>query len=76
MTPSGNRHDYLRRAYSSRLTPARPLRALFLGSLIPRKAIYEMLEATTLLNSEAVEFWLVGAGIDLLPMQRALIYIG
>ena len=54
----------VRRVYPKSFTPARPLRVLFLGSLIPRKGIYEMLEATTLLKSAAVEFWLVGAGIE------------
>ena len=52
------------RVYPKSFTPARPLRVLFLGSLIPRKGIYEMLEATTLLNSAPVEFWFVGAGIE------------
>jgi glycosyltransferase involved in cell wall biosynthesis len=39
----------------------RPLRVLFLGSLIPRKGIYEVLEATRLLRTAPVEFRFVGA---------------
>jgi glycosyltransferase involved in cell wall biosynthesis len=49
------------RVYPRSFCAARPLRVLFLGSLIPRKGIYEMLEATTLLRSAPVEFRFVGA---------------
>ena len=49
------------RAYPKSFCAARPLRVLFLGSLIPRKGIHEMLEATTLLRTAPVEFRFVGA---------------
>jgi glycosyltransferase involved in cell wall biosynthesis len=49
-----------RRFYPTSFNATRPLRVLFLGSLIPRKGIYEMLEATNLLRTGAVEFRFVG----------------
>ena len=52
-----------KRVYPKSFTTARPLRVLFLGSLIPRKGIHEMLEAATLLSCAPVEFWFVGAGV-------------
>jgi glycosyltransferase involved in cell wall biosynthesis len=55
-----------RRVYPKSFSTSRPLRVLFLGSLIPRKGIYELLESTILLRSAPVEFWFVGApGIEL-----------
>jgi glycosyltransferase involved in cell wall biosynthesis len=48
------------RVYPKSFSAARPLRVLFLGSLIPRKGVHEMLEAATLLNYAPVEFWFVG----------------
>jgi glycosyltransferase involved in cell wall biosynthesis len=48
------------RVYEKSFSAARPLRVLFLGSLIPRKGVHEMLEAATLLNCALVEFWFVG----------------
>jgi glycosyltransferase involved in cell wall biosynthesis len=56
----------LTRVYPKSFSTARPLRVLFLGSLIPRKGIHEMLEATNLLRSAPVEFWFVGPrGVEL-----------
>jgi glycosyltransferase involved in cell wall biosynthesis len=49
------------RVYPKSFSAARPLRVLFLGSLIPRKGIHEMLEATTLLRTAPVDFRFVGA---------------
>lgn len=49
-----------------RFSPDRPLRVLFLGSLIARKGIVEVLEAARLLASQPVEFHLVGPGGELL----------
>ena len=43
-----------------RFTAARPLRVLFLGSLVIRKGIAELLEAADLLADAPVEFHLVG----------------
>lgn len=48
------------RSYPEAFSAARPLRVLFLGSLIPRKGIREMLEAAELLRGEPVEFFIVG----------------
>ncbi|MEO5705652.1 MAG: glycosyltransferase family 4 protein [Alteraurantiacibacter sp.] len=45
-----------------RFTAARPLRVLFLGSLIARKGIFELLEAARLLAGQHVELHLVGPG--------------
>ncbi len=51
----------LKRAYPNSFNVSRPLRVLFLGSLIPRKGIYEMLDAMALLRTASVEFQFVGA---------------
>lgn len=54
------------RQYPVEFTEQRPLRVLFLGSLIIRKGIAAALEAVRLLNSHPVEFWFVGSqGIEL-----------
>ena len=50
-----------KRAYPNSFNALRPLRVLFLGSLIPRKGIHEMLEATVLMRTAPVEFRFVGA---------------
>lgn len=52
------------RIYPKSFGAARPLRVLFLGSLIPRKGIHEMLEATALLRTAPVEFLFVGASAE------------
>lgn len=48
------------RRFPDRFTRERPLRVLFLGSLIIRKGIAATLEAVRLLKTEPVEFWFVG----------------
>jgi hypothetical protein len=58
-----------RRTYPKSFSAARPLRVLFLGSLIPRKGIHEMLEATSLLRNAPVEFWFVGGNRLQWPIQ-------
>ena len=47
-------------------TAHRPLKVLFLGSLIARKGIFELIGAALLLAGKAVEFHLVGPGGDAL----------
>ena len=60
------------RTYPERFTAQRPLRVLFLGSLVIRKGIAELLEAVRLLKDEPVEFHLVGGlGIDIPAADRA-----
>ena len=49
-----------RRSYPSTFTSERPLRVLFLGQIILRKGVQQLLEALKLLAGEAVEFWFVG----------------
>jgi glycosyltransferase involved in cell wall biosynthesis len=57
------------RDYPDRFTPDRPLRVLFLGSLILRKGIAETLDAVRLLGGAPAEFWFVGpAGVT--PPER------
>ena len=46
--------------YPARFTDQRPLRLLFLGSLVIRKGIAELLEAARLLADAPIEFHLVG----------------
>jgi glycosyltransferase involved in cell wall biosynthesis len=59
------------RTYPKSFCAARPLRVLFLGSLIPRKGIHEMLEATALLRSAPVEFRFVGAsGVECIRWEE------
>jgi glycosyltransferase involved in cell wall biosynthesis len=48
------------RSYPAAFDDARPLRLLFLGSLIIRKGIAELIAATRLLRDAPVEFHLVG----------------
>lgn len=60
--------DVATRHYPAQFDAARPLRVLFLGSLVVRKGIGELLDAATLLATDPVEFHLVGgAGIDFPP---------
>jgi glycosyltransferase involved in cell wall biosynthesis len=49
------------RQYPTAFTPERPLRVLFLGQVILRKGIAELLEAMPLLAQAPVEIWLVGS---------------
>ncbi|MFA5963283.1 MAG: glycosyltransferase family 4 protein [Sphingomonas sp.] len=56
------------RQYPARFDDVRPLRVLFLGSLVIRKGIAELLEAAASLAAAPVEFHLVGgAGIVFPP---------
>ncbi len=56
------------RQYPAQFDDARPLRVLFLGSLVIRKGIAELLDAAALLAAAPVEFHLVGgAGIVFPP---------
>jgi glycosyltransferase involved in cell wall biosynthesis len=57
------------RIYPKSFNALRPLRVLFLGSLIPRKGIHEMLKATTLMKTAPVEFNFVGASTTELALQ-------
>lgn len=52
-----------------RFAANRPLRVLFLGSLIARKGIGEVLEAARLMAGQPVEFHLVGPGGDQLKSR-------
>jgi len=54
------RHVSAPRSVPDRFSDARPLRVLFLGSLLVRKGIAEVLEAASLLADAPVEFHLVG----------------
>ena len=49
-----------KRTYPNCFTPQRPLRVLFLGQIIIRKGIAEILKAIALLNNAPIEFWFVG----------------
>lgn len=57
----------VRSDFAAAFTADRPLRVLFLGSLIARKGIVEVLEAAQLLLEHPVEFHLVGPGSEALP---------
>lgn len=48
------------RNYPVRFTREKPLKVLFLGSLIIRKGIAEMLSAAQTMKNDPVEFWFVG----------------
>jgi glycosyltransferase involved in cell wall biosynthesis len=48
------------RLYPESFTHDRPLRVLFLGSVILRKGIAEILSASRELANEPIEFWIVG----------------
>lgn len=49
------------REYPSAFTPKRPLRVLFLGQIILRKGIAEIIESVAKLTHEPIEIWLVGS---------------
>ena len=49
------------REYPKAFTSSRPLRVLFLGNICLRKGVRPLFNAISLLRSEAVEFWFVGA---------------
>lgn len=57
------------RQYPSAFTPARPLRVLFLGSLIIRKGIVEAVEAARRLAGQPVEFTFIGPPGITLPAE-------
>jgi len=59
--PMSERMRTLDKVYPRRFSAARPLRALFLGSICVRKGIAELLEAASFLRGEHIEFVLVGA---------------
>ncbi|MEL6579492.1 MAG: glycosyltransferase family 4 protein [Cyanobacteria bacterium J06621_12] len=48
------------RTYPDRFTTQRPLKVLFLGQVIIRKGVAEILEAIKLLSNLPIEFWFVG----------------
>ena len=48
------------RQYPARFSPERPLRVLFLGQIILRKGVAQVLRAAELLQKAPVEFWMVG----------------
>ncbi|MEL7075838.1 MAG: glycosyltransferase family 4 protein [Cyanobacteria bacterium J06582_2] len=49
-----------KRTYPDRFSAQRPLKVLFLGQVIIRKGIAEILEAIKLLGDQPIEFWFVG----------------
>ena len=49
-----------KRSYPANFTPQRPLKVLFLGQIIIRKGIAEILKAIALLSNAPIEFWFVG----------------
>lgn len=49
------------RQYPPAFTAERPLRVLFLGQIILRKGIAELIEAIATLKNEPIEIWLVGS---------------
>lgn len=63
--------DLFERTYPNSFNAVRPLHVLFLGSLIPRKGIHEMLDATILLRTAPVQFRFVGASGSELGVKLA-----
>lgn len=61
-------HSFVR-TYPDRFTKQRPLKVLFLGQVIIRKGIAEILEAIALLDKLAIEFWFVGQVKVTLPLS-------
>lgn len=60
------------RNYPDRFTRKRPFKVLFLGSLIVRKGIAEMLSAAQNMKNDPVEFWFVGdKGVSLTNEMKA-----
>ena len=49
-----------KRSYRDRFDHNRPMRVMFLGQVIIRKGIAEILEAIALLSNQPIEFWFVG----------------
>jgi hypothetical protein len=64
-------HAGIARQYPSRFHERRPLKVLFLGSLVLRKGIAELFQAIELLKREPIEFWLVGRS-DFAPPKNIL----
>lgn len=63
--------DQKPRTYPCQFSERRPLRVLFLGSLIIRKGLAELLDAIHILRNEPIEFLLIGPmGIDVPPEIR------
>ncbi|MCC0176428.1 glycosyltransferase [Waterburya agarophytonicola K14] len=52
--------DFIR-TYPRIFTHQRPLRVLFLGQIILRKGIADLIKAAEVLQDEPIEFWLVGS---------------
>ena len=49
-----------KRTYPANFTPQRPLKVLFVGQIIIRKGVAEILKAIALLDNTSIEFWFVG----------------
>lgn len=52
--------NQFRKKYPTKFNVQRPLRVLFLGQVILRKGIAELLETIKLLHNKPIEFWFVG----------------
>lgn len=69
-----------RRTFPDQFSDRRPLRALFLGQVTPRKGVIELLEAARLLGDVPVEFLMVGPVIvdppEHLRQLRAVRFVG
>jgi glycosyltransferase involved in cell wall biosynthesis len=57
------------RVYPDKFTPLRPLRVLFLGSIILRKGIGPLFDAIGLMRGAPVQFWFVGKPQVSIPTQ-------
>jgi glycosyltransferase involved in cell wall biosynthesis len=57
---AGKEAQTFQRQYPSAFTAKRPLRVLFLAQINLRKGARELLEASSLLMNEPIEFWFVG----------------
>lgn len=55
------------RAYPKAFSKRRPLRVLFLGTLTLRKGLAQLLQAAHALQSEPIEWWMVGDGPVTIP---------
>lgn len=53
--------DNFIRVYPQKFTQKRPLKVLFLGQIILRKGVAQILEAIELLKEQPIEFWFVGS---------------